>query len=165
MKKKFINLLQLVLCLSCCTNSCAQSRNHKNNEHWLRDFQAAASSTVLLNNEPAIIPLKDLQEKIASVNIDAGDAVAFDSLLNKYTIVTSFAASQYYSDSSLDGLSDDLKFYKTVIVQVNAPGLSDKRTINFILDIKHSKQLVLVVSGKFKFLKYADYIDQPIIWS
>ena len=165
MKKKSIKLLQLLLCISCCTNSYAQSHDHKNNEHWLRDFQAAASSIVLLNNEPAIIPLKDLQQKIASVNINAIDAAAFDSLLNKYTNVTSFAASKYDSDSSLYGLSDDLKFYKTIIVQVTAQGLNDKRTINFILDIKRSKQLVLVVTGKFKFLKYADDIDQPIIWT
>ncbi|CAN5241826.1 hypothetical protein BH11BAC5_BH11BAC5_07850 [soil metagenome] len=165
MKKKFINLFQLVLCLSCCINSYAQSQDHKNNEQGLRDFQAAASSTVLLNNETAIIPLKDLQQKIASVNINTGDAVAFDSLLNKYTNVTSFAASQYDSDSSLYGLSDDLKFYNTVIVQVNPQGLNDKRTINFILDIQRSKQLILVVSGKFKFLKYADDLDEPIIWT
>ena len=143
MKKKSIKLLQLLLCISCCTNSYAQSHDHKNNEHWLRDFQAAASSIVLLNNEPAIIPLKDLQQKIASVNINAIDAVAFDSLLNKYTNVTSFAASKYDSDSSLYGLSNDLKFYKTIIVQVTAQGLNDKRTINFILDIKWQPNLYL----------------------
>lgn len=165
MKKKSIRLLLLLVCISCFTNSYAQSYNHKNNEHWLRDFQAAASSAVLLNNESAIIPIKDLQQKIASVNIDGNDAIVFDSLLNKYTIVTSFSASKYNSDSSLYGLSDDLKFYKTVIVQVTAQALNDKRTINFIMDIKRSKQLVLVVTGKFKFLKYADEIDQPIIWT
>ena len=152
-------------CISCCTKSYTQPRHHQNNERWLRDFQAAASSTVLLNNERAIIPLKDIQENIASVNINAGDAVVFDSILNKYTTVTSFGGSRYDLDSSLNELSEDLKFYKTVIVRVPAQGLNDKRTMNFILDIQRHKQLVLIVYGKFKLLKYADDIHEPMIWT
>jgi len=165
MKKKSIRLLLLMACMSCCTKSYTQSHHHQNNKHWLRDFQAAANSTVLLNNERATIPLKDLQENIASININAGNAAAFDSLLNKYTSVTSFAGSRYNLDSTLNGLSDDLKFYHTVIVRVSAERLADKRIMRFILDIQHHKQLVLFVWGKFKFLKYAEDIHEPIIWT
>ena len=144
-----MRLLLLIACISCCTKSYTQSHHHQNNKHWLRDFQAAANSTVLLNNERATIPLKDLQENIASININAGNAAAFDSLLNKYTSVTSFAGSRYNLDSTLNGLSDDLKFYHTVIVRVSAERLADKRIMRFILDIQHHKQLVLFVWGKF----------------
>lgn len=142
-----------------------QKDEHQRNLSFIKQQKTAFNSIVLLNNEQGTIPIKDLEQKIASVNVNVATAPRFDSLLNKYTVVTSFSLPEKNSDSSINSLNDDLKFYNTVIVQINAADLNDRNILNLIYDIQRSKQLFLVVYGKPASLKYADLIIQPIIWS
>jgi hypothetical protein len=85
---------------------------HLRNESFLSEWKSVESSTVLLNNEEGLVPLKDLIPlTIASVNIGSAYASEFDSILNKYTRVQSFASAQYNHDMiSFNDLNDDLKF-------------------------------------------------------
>lgn len=142
-----------------------QKGAHQKNLVWLQQQKSAGNSIVLLNNEQGLVPIKDVEQKIASVNLGSVNAIQFDSLLNKYTTVASFSLLGDNTDSSFNQLNDDLKFYKTIIIQVDGSALNDRRTINFIYDIQRSKQLILAVYGKHTFLKYADKIYQPMIWS
>ena len=75
-------------------------------------------------------------------------ASVFDSLLGKYALINSFSATAYTSDSvNLDDLSDDLKFFNTVIIQVTDQSLKDPKTIGFLLDNQRNKQIVVCLSG------------------
>lgn len=146
--------------------ACAQTL-HKSNERRLLEDRAVSKSTVLFNNKSQIIPLKNLEKmKIASVNMGASFASNFDSLLNKYTSVASFRATDYHSDSlNLDDLSDDLKFFNTVIVQVTNETMRDPETIRFLLDIQRNKQIIVSIFGPDKGLKSLQDIYEPVIWS
>ena len=112
-----------------------QKDEHQRNLSFIKQQKTAFNSIVLLNNEQGTIPVKDLEQKIASVNVNVATARRFDSLLNKYTVVTSFSLPEKNSDSSINSLNDDLKFYNTVIVQINAADLHDRNILNLIYDI------------------------------
>lgn len=134
---------------------------HQRNLEWLQQEKQITAATVLLNNKQNAIPVKDLQQNFASVNIGVGNAAVFDSLLNKYVFVRSFTT--FNSDSALNNLAIDLKFYKTVIVQLPASVVSDKRILTFLHDIQKSKQLILVVYGSGDALTNLGSIKHPII--
>jgi CubicO group peptidase (beta-lactamase class C family) len=157
-KKVFYFLLLFVFFV---TNVSCQDNQHQVNEQWLQHQKQVASSTVLLNNKQSFVPIKDLEQKIASVNIGTANALVFDSLLNKYTTVTSFSISP--TDSAFNNLSIDLKFYNTVIVEVAGAALNEKRTFSFLYDIQRSKHLVLVIYGTADALSLCDSIHQPVI--
>jgi len=166
-KKHFHYFVIISLLIPCLvfTTLYGQKAAHQKNLVWLQQQKSAGNSIVLLNNEQGSVPVKDVEQKIASVNIGSANAIQFDSLLNKYTAVPSFSLLGDNTDSSFNQLNDDLKFYKTIIIQVDGSALNDRRTMNFIYDIQRSKQLILAVYGKHTFLKYADKIYQPMIWS
>lgn len=141
--------------------ACAQPPQHSINQQWLQQQKAIAASTILLNNKQKLIPIKNLQQKIASVNIGTGNAAIFDSLLNKYALVDNFFTDT--TGAAYNNLSIDLKFYNTVIVQLNAILLLQKSTMAFLYDVQKSKQLLLVVYGDAGMLAYAANITAPII--
>ncbi|MBC7744840.1 MAG: serine hydrolase [Flavobacterium sp.] len=145
--------------------ACAQPPIPQNNKQRLREDRLISRSAVLLNNLSGFIPINNLRDnKIASISLGNAFASNFDSLLNKYTSVTSFSSTGYNSDSlSLDDLSDDLKFYTTIIIQVTDQSVIDPKTIGFLLDIQRSKQIVVVLFGDLKSLRALDAIEQPII--
>lgn len=148
--------------------ACAQqATDHISNERFLQQQQSIERNTVLLNNQTGFIPLGNLDEhKIASVNIGSAYASVFDSLLNKHTTVTSFTVSSYRIDSlNLDDLSDDLKFYNTIIIQVTDQSMADPKTISFLLDNQRNKQIIVSLSGNVQSLKLLEAIDAPVIWS
>lgn len=157
--KKVFDFLSLLVLLV--THVSCQVNQHEANEQWLQQQKHIASSTVLLNNKQSFVPIKNLEQKIASVNIGTANAVIFDSLLNKYTAVTGFSISP--ADPAFDHLSIDLKFYNTVIVEVTGAALNEKRTLSFLYDIQQSKHLVLVIYGGEASLTFAGGINQPII--
>lgn len=152
-----------VLFIIAVTNVSGQDSQHQKNQQWLQQQKQIAASTVLLNNEQGFIPIKDLEQKIASVNIGTANAAIFDSILNKYTTVTSFSATP--TDSAFNNLSIDLKFYNTVIVEMPSAALADKRTLTFLYDIQKSKHLIVVVYGSPAALTYTNGIRQPIIYA
>ncbi len=143
------------------TKVSGQYSQHQKNEQWLQQLNQIAVSTILLNNEQDFLPIKDLEQKIASVNIGVNNAAIFDSLLNKYTAITSFSTGT--TDSAFNNLSIDLKFYNTIIVETPGGALNDQRTLTFLYDIQKSKHLILVVYGSPDALTYVDGINQPIV--
>ncbi len=147
--------------------ACTQSGEHRKNEQLIKEGRNVEQSTVLLNNKSQLIPLKKIEDlKIASVNIGSFHSSVFDSILNKYALVKSFSSSAYNSDVlSLDDLSDDLKFYNTVIIQVTDQSLNDPRTMPFILENQKNKQIILSLSGDVRSLKLLEVIGAPLIWS
>lgn len=147
--------------------ACAPQAEHRNNEKYLKEQKSISQSTVLLNNSAGIIPLKNIQElKIASVNIGSLYASVFDSILNKYALVKSFSATAYNSGSrTLDDLSDDLKFYNTIVIQGTGQSLDDAKTLAFILDNQKNKQIILALAGDAGGLKLLDAVTAPIVWS
>jgi len=132
---------------------------------WIKEAQLLEQSTVLLHNDSMIVPLKDLAgRRIASVNIGAANASVFDSILNKYTDVARFSASGY-QDTTLNKLSTSLRYYNTVIVQLNTNSLADSKTVAFIADLIKGRQVIAVVSGAAGALKALDGFSLPVVWT
>src|ERR1700712_676312 len=100
---------------------------------YVTEEKLAEKTTVLLNNSSYLIPIQNLEEqKIASIHFTNLYAAGFDSLLNKYAKVAVYNGSNYSGIKSLDDLSSDLKFYNTLIVQVNDADLNNPLIIDFI---------------------------------
>lgn len=73
-------------------------------------YQLYEHATTVLKNKDNILPIKNLNQKIAYVKLGDDSNSAFVSTLKKYTEVTEV------SDSNLDSLQVKLKDYNTVIV-------------------------------------------------
>ena len=148
-------------------STCAQPAEHLQNEAFLKEMENIERSTVLLNNDDQLIPLKGLQDlDIASVNIGSAYSSEFDSILNKYTQIKRFESSAYnYDMLTFNELNDDLKFYNTVIIQVTDQSLNDPRTIPLLLDLQLNKQIVVCLSGDVQSLKLLNFLKSPLIWS
>ena len=116
-----------ILSVFAITNVSGQQSLHEVNERWLQQQKEISTSTVLLNNEQGLVPVKDLEQKIASINFGIANANVFDSILNKYTTVNSFSANS--ADSTFNNLSLDVKFYNTIIVEVAGTDLKDKKIL------------------------------------
>ena len=165
--KKYLSVLIVLAVHIVSLSACAQPALRQSNERRLQEDQKVAKSTVLLNNNAQVIPLTDLRSlKVASVNMGSAFANNFDSLLNKYETITSFTSTAYNSDSlDLNDLTDDLKFFNTIIIQVTNESMTDPRTIGFLLDNQRNKQIIICLFGDARSLKLLDAIDAPVIWS
>ncbi|WP_181306364.1 serine hydrolase [Rufibacter sp. XAAS-G3-1] len=162
-------MIQSVLVLAIMTSfSCgtmAQRNENKKSQTWLQQHKDAIRNTVLLNNQAGLVPLKNLEQKIASVSLNVKHAAQFDSLLNKYTTVTAFPAAAYVQNNSFSQLLTALSGFQAVIVQVEASALGNKKNLDFLLQLQSQKQLVVAVFGKAEHLVYAESLTAPIIWS
>ena len=115
---------------------------------YVNEEKQVAQATILLNNDKYLIPLQNLADaKIASVHFSSNYYTAFDSLLNKYTKVHPFNGSTYMGVKSLNDLTQDLKFYNTLIVQVNDADLNNPQIINFITTNQTLKKLIVALMG------------------
>ncbi|UKT62947.1 serine hydrolase domain-containing protein [Pedobacter mucosus] len=147
-----------------CLMACAQE--HATNEKKLLITNAITRSTVLLNNQDSIIPLKKLEKKnIASVSLSFAYSVVFDSLANKYDKITSFSADTYKDSVNLNDLEDDLKYYNTILISIDDQNISKAKYINFINSISKTKQVVISFFGNGTGLKSFDLIKSPIIFA
>lgn len=145
-------------------SACAQ--NHQQNQQILAVASKISDNIVLLNNQQNIIPLIDLDKKnIATVSLGLANQSVFDSLLKKYTKVTSFFATDYQQSATLNDLEDDLKYFNTVIVALSAEAVNDHRNTNFISSIARNKQVIISVFGNGNTLATLDPISAPIIWT
>lgn len=145
-------------------NACAQ--DHQRNEQTMAILNSISNNTVLLNNQSNSLPLTNLDKKnIASINLGFQQQSTFDSLLNKYTKITSFAASNYQGVPTLNDLEDDLKYFNTIVIAIPSAASSDLRTVNFILNLAKSKEVILAVFGEGKSLSVFDALQSPIIWT
>ncbi|ALJ01561.1 beta-N-acetylglucosaminidase [Rufibacter tibetensis] len=145
--------------------SVAQKNENKKSQTWLQQHREAEKNTVLLNNQAGVVPLRNLEQKIASVSIKVKHAAQFDSLLNKYTNVTAFPAAAYAQGNSFASLTKDLASYQTVIVQAEASSLGDQRILNFLKELQNRKQLLLALFGEGENLQLAETLSAPLIWS
>jgi len=163
MKEKIKSLLLLVTLLL--TMIGCQSLK-KNPGQVFKENKKAESSALLFNNRSQLIPLKNLQDrKIASVNLGSSYSAPFDSLLKKYAAVKSFDLSEYtLKKLSADDLSEDLKLYNTVIIQVNSQSLIDPETLKFILRTIRNKEIIIAGLGDIKALQKLDAVSVPVVW-
>nr|WP_068891422.1 serine hydrolase [Pedobacter panaciterrae] len=144
--------------------ACAQ--DHKQNEQTLTILNTIEHNTILLNNHESIIPLLNLDKKnIASVNLGFASQTTFDSLLNKYTKITSFSSTNYQNSAALNDLEDDLKYFNTVIISLPSTAANDARNINFIQSLSSNKQVIISLFGDGRTLSSFDAIKAPIIWT
>jgi CubicO group peptidase (beta-lactamase class C family) len=144
--------------------ACAQNP-HAVNATILLDQEQIAKTTVLLNNEQHVIPLQNLDmAKVASVHFSYAFAAPFDSLLNKYTKVVPFNGNQYTGIKNLSDLTDDLKLYNTVIVELSDMETNNQLLLNFINSNKKLKNVIVVLFGKGVALTPLDNTDAPLIW-
>ncbi|WP_371683159.1 serine hydrolase domain-containing protein [Pedobacter sp. G11] len=147
-----------------CLMACAQE--HAANEKKLSIANSIAQTTILLNNQDAIIPLKSLEKKnIASVSLGFSYSLIFDSLANKYDQVTPFSAAMYKDSVNLNNLEDDLKYYNTVLISIDDQNSNNAKYINFINSISKTKKVIVSLFGNGTALKSFDLLQSPIIWT
>ena len=147
-----------------CLMACAQE--HAANEKKLSIANSIAQTTILLNNQDAIIPLKSLEKKnIASVSLGFSYSLIFDSLANKYDQVTPFSAAMYKDSVNLNNLEDDLKYYNTVLISIDDQNSNNAKYINFINSISKTKKVIVSLFGNGTALKSFDSLQSPIIWT
>ncbi len=145
--------------------ACAQTP-HQQNLKFISDEQAIAKAAVLLNNSLQQIPLQNLdQAKVASIHFLYPFASAFDSLLNKYTHVETFNGNDYTGLKNLNNLSDDLKLYNTIILQLTDADMNNPQLINFIIATQKIKTVVLALFCSGSNLVRLGNITAPIILS
>ncbi|MDF2431039.1 MAG: serine-type D-Ala-D-Ala carboxypeptidase [Mucilaginibacter sp.] len=133
---------------------------------YVNEEKLVEQSTVLLNNANFLVPLQNLDQlKIASIHFSNPYAAGFDSLLNKYEKVTTFNGNEYTGIKSLDELSADLKWYNTVIVQLNEADLSNPLIQNFITGNQKIKNVIIALFGSSNALVKLGNIGVPVIWT
>jgi CubicO group peptidase (beta-lactamase class C family) len=145
-------------------SACAQE--HQKNEELLKINATILQRTVLLNNQDNFIPVTGLEKKnIASVNLGFNFQGKSDSLLNKYTKITSFNAANYEGAADLYKLEDDLKYFNTVIVSIPDLQSTNAKYINFINSVAKNKAVIIALYGNQNSLKAFDLTSAPIVWS
>lgn len=145
-------------------SACAQ--NHQQNQQKVNILNNTSSNTVLLNNETALLPLTALDQKnIAAVSLDFNFQSTFDSLLNKYTKVSSFSSQSYLASSTLDDLEEDLKYFNLVIVALPVSAVNNPRNINFINSLAKNKKIIVSLFGESGSLIAFDALTSPIVWT
>jgi CubicO group peptidase (beta-lactamase class C family) len=145
-------------------SACAQE--HQRNEQTVAILNNISNNTVLLNNQDNLLPLRNLDKKtIASVNLGFPQQSVFDSLLNKYAKITTFSAISYQGAPTLNDLEDDLKYFNTVVLAIPSAASNDSRTVNFILSLAKSKQVILTIFGEGKSVAAFDALQSPILWT
>ena len=161
-RKCFAGLLWMIVALS---PACAQDQ-HQQNQSFLAAKRSIETSTVLLNNQNQLVPIKNLdQQKIASVHFGFENTSVFDSLLNKYTKVQTFNAAFYDADRSLNNLLFDLKFYSTVIVQLNKNDLNNPAIVPFLTMLDQQKNLIVACFGASTLPPQFDVLKGVLVWS
>ncbi|WP_439695651.1 serine hydrolase domain-containing protein [Mucilaginibacter sp. AW1-7] len=129
---------------------------------YVAEERLVQNSTVLLNNAQYTIPLQKLEDlKIASVHFTSQYASVFDSLLNKYCKVQVFDGN----GKNLNTLAADLKWYNTIVLQVNDADLSNPQVLDFISTNQKLKSVVIAAFGNGALLSKLNNVTVPVIWS
>jgi CubicO group peptidase (beta-lactamase class C family) len=153
--------LIVLLAFTLFNSACAQNSGSA----FLRDEKQAEKSTVLLNNDNALVPLKNIGNlKIVSIHLSNPYARAFDSLLNKYTAVSSVDISDH-AGRTVANLSADIRNYNTLIIQITEAELGNATLMHLITDNQKKKNLVVAYFGKSSGLAKLDDVTAPILYS
>lgn len=144
-------------------SACAQ--NPPPGKAYVKEENLVQSSTVLFNNASYVIPLQNLNTlNIVSVHFSNVNSAGFDSLLNKYSKVDSFNGSMYLGVKTIDNLSADLKWYNTIIVQLNNADASNPQIVSFITQTQKLKNVVVALFGDGSALGKLNDVVAPVIW-
>ena len=163
-RNKVLNVFLLSILALTTFNACAQ--DHKTNQQRLTAINSIINSTVVLNNHDQLIPLKGLdKKKVASVNLGLPQQQMIDSMLNKYTKISTFNAADYKDQRDLNFLEDDLKYYNTVVVSLSSGESNNARYINFINTLAKSKAVIVALFGNGNALASFDMLEAPIVWT
>jgi len=129
---------------------------------YVAEERLVQNSIVLFNNGQYTVPLQKLDElKIASVHFTSQYATVFDSLLNKYCKVQAFDGN----GKNLNTLAADLKWYNTVILQVNDADLGNPQLMDFISINQKLKTVIIAAFGNGALLPKLNNVTAPVIWS
>ncbi len=162
-KQKRVELFFTLIAFILFNSACAQNPPGL---AYVNEEKQVQQATVLLNNDKYLVPLQNLSEaKIASVHFLSNYFTAFDSLLNKYTKVQAYNGSAYLGVKSLNDLTQELKFYNILIVQVNDADLNNPQIINFITTNQTYKKVIVAFNGLGVGLNKLNNVTAPIIWS
>ncbi|TAF46545.1 MAG: beta-N-acetylglucosaminidase [Sphingobacteriales bacterium] len=135
------------------------------NYNELANFNSAAQSTVVLNNQNQIIPLKNLQLlKLASIHFGSKYAIVFDSILNKFVQASRINGNQYQKNKFFNSLESQVSTYNTVIISLDNSSVLNSETLKFIALLAQRKQVIISLSGDDKNLALLDGLDCPIIF-
>lgn len=146
-------------------SACAQNPPLSGNS-YVQEQKTVALNTVLLNNEKQVVPLQNLEvAKVASIHFANNYTVAFDSLLNKYTKVTSFNGNEYLGTKTTEMLAMDTKFYNTLIVQLTDADVNDPQIVGFITNNQKLKNVVVCFAGSGTGLNKLNDVTAPVIWT
>ncbi|RYU86949.1 beta-N-acetylglucosaminidase [Mucilaginibacter terrigena] len=166
MRKNRRNICLLLLSGFVLFNSACAQNPPLTGKAYVKEQLSAEQATVLLNNEKHLIPLQNLDNnKIASIRFSGIYAAGFDSLLNKYAKVDLFNGLDYLSVKTLDNLSQDTKFYNTLIVQLTDAEVNNLQIIGFINDNQKMKNVIVSLIGNGNSLTKLNSITSPVIWS
>lgn len=165
MKKNRWNFAAAVLFIFVLFNSaCAQ--NLPVGKAYVAEETAVQNSAVLLNNASYFLPLQNLDKlKIASVYFSSRYTTAFDSLLNKYAKVDVFNGNIYTGAKGLNNLLPDLKWYNTIIIQLNANDVDNPQIVSFITQTQKIKNVVIALFGSGDSFEKLNDVTAPIIWT
>ncbi|WP_121808687.1 serine hydrolase domain-containing protein [Mucilaginibacter kameinonensis] len=164
-KNKWARVPLVLLGFALFNNACAQNPP-LTGQAFIAEERLVGNSTVLLNNASYLIPLQKLEDlKIASVHFSNQYTAVFDSLLNKYSKVDLFDGNTYSGNKTLANLTSDLKFYNTIIVQVNDADLSNPDLIDFISSNQKNKNVIVAAFGNGAVLGKLDAVTAPVIWT
>jgi CubicO group peptidase (beta-lactamase class C family) len=156
------HILTLLIPFILFNSACGQSAGTV----YVNEEKQVEKVTVLLNNDKYLLPLRNLSDaKIASIHFGNIYTAGFDSLLNKYAKIQSVNGTAYLGAKNLNDLSQELKFYNTLIVQLNDADLNNQQIINFILSHQKLKNVIVAFNGPNTGLAKLDGVAAPIIWS
>ena len=165
MRKNRVNAVIVFLSAFVLFNSaCAQ--NPPTGRAYVQEEALVQNATVLLNNADFTIPLQNLNTaKIASVHFSNQYATGFDSLLNKYAKVDAINGNLYNAPKNITDLSADLKWYNTIIVQLNSTDVNNPQIIDFITQTQKLKTVIVALFGSGDSFNKLNGVIAPIIWS
>ncbi|WP_158797139.1 serine hydrolase [Pedobacter sp. L105] len=160
------NLVQsITLCIIAIFSLSACAQEHQKNEELLKTNNNILQHTILLNNQSSLVPITELEKKtIASVSLGFSFQSAADSLLSKYTRISSFTSANYETSTALYKLEDDLKYFNTVIISIPDQETANARYINFISSISKNKSVIVALYGEQRSLAAFDALNIPVIW-
>ncbi|HEY8779984.1 MAG TPA: serine hydrolase [Mucilaginibacter sp.] len=170
-KNKYIFYTLILSGFVLLNSACAQNPPFSG-KAYVVEKRLVEQSTVLFNNASYLIPLQNLDRlKIASIHFSNRYAPEFDSLLNKYSKVQVFNGNVYSGLSagqagvkSLDDLSSDMKWYNTLIIQLNDADLNNPLITGFINSNQKIKTVIIALFGSSNALIKLNNVSAPIVW-
>ncbi len=154
----------LMLLMVTMITACAQNP-HLLNLAILNEEKVIEKNTVLLNNDQQLIPLQNLdQSTVASIHFGYAQSAVFDSIANKYTKVQAFNGNEYMGAKTVDDLSEDLKLYNSLIVELAEGETTNPKLVDFINTNRNLKNVIIVLFGNGQSITGLDGVTAPILY-